>query len=268
VAAAIVAAAVAVTLAVPAMVGDERPAAATLRRMSQVALDQPFQQIERGQYLYVKTQASWLSCVTDVSDPEGAMSCSPDRVRREVWKGPDGSGRLRQSYAERGWDIDERFGPDGLTFVDLTDVPTEVEALRRYVEERAGSEVSSPDVPASSVSPAPSGGGSLGYRMFLVVGDMLHETHAPPALRAALYEVVSTLDGVELIGGTTDQLGRPGIGVGYRDGETLEILVFDPATSVVLGERTELDGEVVGWSAIVDYGVVDSVRTQPGETAG
>ena len=82
-----------------------------------------------------------------------------------------------------------------------------------------------------------------------------------PKLRAALYEIVSTLDGVQLIGETTDELGREGIGVGYWDGENLEVLIFDPSTSAILGERSETgDGEVISWSAVVASGIVDSVH--------
>jgi hypothetical protein len=257
-AAVLVTIAVVATLVVPALTGEEPAASATLRRMSQVALTQPFRPVHPGQYLYVKTRASWLSCHTTPAD---GFMCEPNPTTREKWVAPDGSGRIKQ-----GWD--QEFGPGEMTFVDLSAVPTEVDALRRYVEERAGGEVSAPTMPTSSVSPAPNGGGSLGYRMFLVVGDMLRETNAPPELRAALYEVVSTLEGVELIGETTDQIGRPGIGVGFWDGASVEILIFDPTTSAILGERRETsDGRTVEWSAIVASGVVGSTEARPDDRA-
>ncbi len=76
--------------------------------------------------------------------------------------------------------------------------------------------------------------------LFTIVGDLLRESPAPPALRKALYDVAAGIPGVHLTGKTTDALGRPGTGV-ERDGETL---VVDPANGALLA-----DTEGGGWSS-------------------
>jgi hypothetical protein len=76
--------------------------------------------------------------------------------------------------------------------------------------------------------------------LFTIVGDLLRESPAPPALRKALYDVAAGIPGVHLTGKVTDSLGRTGTGVA-RDGETL---VVDPANGELLA-----DEEGAAWSA-------------------
>ena len=68
--------------------------------------------------------------------------------------------------------------------------------------------------------------------LYTIVGDLLRESPAPPALREALYEVAAGIPGVKLVGHYKDALGRTGTAV-ERDGETL---VFDPATGQLLAD--------------------------------
>src|SRR5262249_23645006 len=76
--------------------------------------------------------------------------------------------------------------------------------------------------------------------LFTIVGDLLRESPAPPALRKALFDVAAGIPGVHLTGKVTDALGRTGTGV-QRDGETL---VVAPADGKLLA-----DDEGAGWSA-------------------
>jgi hypothetical protein len=68
--------------------------------------------------------------------------------------------------------------------------------------------------------------------LYTVVGDLLRESPAPPALREALYEVAASIPGVKLIGHYKDALGRTGTAV-ERDGETL---VIDPNNGQLLAD--------------------------------
>ena len=68
--------------------------------------------------------------------------------------------------------------------------------------------------------------------LYTVVGDLLRESPAPPALRQALYEVAANIPGVKLVGHYKDALGRTGTAV-ERDGETL---VIDPANGQLLAD--------------------------------
>jgi hypothetical protein len=68
--------------------------------------------------------------------------------------------------------------------------------------------------------------------LFAIVGDLLRESPASPALREALYDVAAGIPGVHITGKVTDELGRTGTGV-ERDGETL---VIDPRSGALLAE--------------------------------
>lgn len=68
--------------------------------------------------------------------------------------------------------------------------------------------------------------------LYTIVGDLLRESPAPPALREALYEVAAGIPGVKLVGHYKDALGRTGTAV-ERDGETL---VIDPDNGQLLAD--------------------------------
>jgi hypothetical protein len=68
--------------------------------------------------------------------------------------------------------------------------------------------------------------------LYTIVGDLLRESPASPALREALYEVAANIPGVKLVGHYQDALGRAGTAV-ERDGETL---VIDPKNGQLLAD--------------------------------
>jgi hypothetical protein len=85
--------------------------------------------------------------------------------------------------------------------------------------------------------------------LFTIVGDLLRESPAPPALRKALYDVAAGIPGVHLTGKVTDMLHRTGAGV-TRGTETL---VIDPADGALLADTED------GWtSAYVRQGAANS----------
>ena len=95
--------------------------------------------------------------------------------------------------------------------------------------------------------------------LFTVVGDLLRESPAPPALRKALYDVAAGIPGVHLTGKVTDMLGRQGTGV-TRDGETL---VVDPADGALLADTED------GWtSAYVSQGPASKAPAASREPSG
>ncbi len=56
-------------------------------------------------------------------------------------------------------------------------------------------------------------------------------------LRAALYRVIESLPGVQNLGPATDRRGRHGQAVGLVTSGTREVLIFDPASTVVLERK-------------------------------
>ena len=86
------------------------------------------------------------------------------------------------------------------------------------------------------------GGVSNVGQTFDLVASLLEEG-AGPAQRAALYRVISTLPGVTLDGATTtDVTNTAGTAISVDTSGERHVLVFDPASSVVLEERFLPDG--------------------------
>ncbi len=69
--------------------------------------------------------------------------------------------------------------------------------------------------------------------LFVIVGDLLRESPAPPALRQALYEVAASVPGVTSDGSVADRDGRSGKSV-TRDGQQY---IIDPSTGQLLQEQ-------------------------------
>jgi hypothetical protein len=287
----IAAAAVAIAVAVPSVLpgghsgGAKRAAADVLLEQAQVAArrDQEQPAPGPGQYVYTKTRGDFLNVWADAGpNHEGFTVEMPET--REAWIAPDGSGRLLETtgtpsfptaHDREVWvaagspDLggnqthDDAFpaaAPDkgGLYYMDLAGLPTDADQLKKLIEER-------------KVEGGPPGDGET----FTIIGDMLRETYAPPKLRAALYEIVSQLPGVEYVGHVTDDAGRDGIAVAFPNehGGVRQELVFDPNTSELLAERFVLTedaaegpaGTVLDSATYLASGIVDSTSKRATE---
>jgi hypothetical protein len=219
-------------------------AAQTLRSLSRTASAQPLVSMESDEFLYSRLVARWESC--------DGNSCKWERNVREMWVALDGSGRIAGTRGPMTFS--ERLGPGHLGVDRDGEVPTDVDALRAYVDDRA----SHADQP-------------LRYEMFVVIADLLRESFSSPvlspALRSSLFEIAATLPGVESLGEVADEHGRPGIGIAFtHDGVRLE-LIFDSDTSAILGEReVNIANEQTipgSWIVYLESGTVDSTNERP-----
>ena len=218
----VAAAAVAIAVVVPAILpgngpgGADPAAAAALHRFAGIAARQPATAAPQpGQFVYTKSESlnesTWVLGSGDATSTFTRLQ----PVTREAWIGVDGSGRLRETTGhgsfptpadEAAWKAagspdlgegktsDELFaaGPQGLSFLDLSGLPTDPDALRAAIEAR-------------QIEGGPPGDAET----FTIVGDLLRETYASPALRAALYEVAASLPEVQLVGDTTRRVRTP-----------------------------------------------------------
>jgi hypothetical protein len=280
----VAAAAVAIAVVLPAILpgngpgGADPAAAAALHRFAGIAARQPAAAAPQpGQFVYTKSESlnesTWV-----LGNGDGTSTFTRlQPVTREAWIGVDGSGRLRETTGhgsfptpadEAAWEAagspdlgegktsDETFaaGPQGLSFLDLSGLPTDPDALRVAIEAR-------------QIEGGPPGDAET----FTIIGDLLRETYASPELRAALYEVAASLPSVELVGHTTDATGRPGIAVAYPSGAARNELIFDPQTAALLGESTIATGKdpgvpagtILSSSVYLVSGVVDSTSETP-----
>jgi hypothetical protein len=242
--------------------GPSPAAAAILRHAAQSAARGPATAPPAaGQFVYTKSEGSGEN--TTVPANGIAINVVQDWTR-EAWIGPDGSGRLHEvespghfaTPADRaawiaagkpsvlgGNTSDDNFPAGGLSYLDLSALPTDPTQLRQQIDSR-------------TIEGGPPGNAET----FTIIGDLLRETYASPQLRSALFTVASELPGVRLVGPTHDELGRSGTAVAYDSGGYSHELIFDPETSAILAERSVSlsTGTVADWTAYLASGVVDS----------
>ena len=205
-------------------------ATAALEQVATVAAEAP-QPIELGDgFVYTKTDALWAFSSMDWTYWRPLI--------REDWIAADGSGRIRETVGEpiflsederETWlagefdlyALNEDFGPDGL-FTGYGPLPANVDELRAFVRHLAEG----------------SDGWPIEVGMFSYIRDLLRDPLQPPEVRAGLFLVASTLPGIEMLGPTKDHIGRDGMGVAMSAWFRREIIIFDPATSAMLEERT------------------------------
>lgn len=262
--------AVAATAAVIALVGIGDEAAIDARAatvLRQAAVQARAQKIPgEGPVLYVRSVNAYMATWADV----GNFSVLEPHTR-EDWVGPKG-GRVRSTTGtprflserdRRNWIAAGRPEIAGGRSFDMAvprdkpnELPSDPDALFDELEDR-------------------SRGHSEGtYReMFTLAADAFRATNITPALRAALYEVVAQIPGVELVGPVEDPVGRPGVAVAMdhpNDG-TRHTLVIDPETGTMLSEQqVTLEknfyrypaGTVVGHSTYIVTAMVESVGTR------
>lgn len=192
-----------------------------------------------GQYWYTREELEDVGGVT----------------AREVWLAPD-SGVLREdSYTDDdGTVIDQDLSADGpptygdgvsLTWDELQALPTDATQLRRYLADRIH----------------PSGYGAEND-LWIQVISLLDTSPTPPEVRRALWEVVATIPGVELVGPTTDSVGRSGTAV-ERDesdrGLGHEVIVLNPTDGSMLEHLwLDADGNPLVRVTVLEEGVRDS----------
>lgn len=114
----------------------------------------------------------------------------------------------------------------------LAELATDPEELSAWIDDATNS-------PKSEYGP--DGGDQSTERAMTLVTDLLREPGASPALRAALYEALGRIPGIEYFGAMSDAAGRHGIGVGidsaYAGAPTRYVVIVDPQSSDVLASE-------------------------------
>ena len=198
------------------------PSAATvaaLRKLSLVAARQPAAAAPGpGQFQYTSSVGITQACTV-----AKLYFCVNYHLKREIWIGSDGSGRIQEAQTDpefptakdrENWialgrprlvypPSDDREGPGRLSAgpTDLSKLPTDPAKLAELISSRK--------IEGGPPGPAED---------FVQVGDLLRETDASPALRAALFKVASGIPGVKVIGTVTDSDGRSGTAIAFESG--------------------------------------------------
>lgn len=206
-------------------------ATAALEDAAEVAAEAP-PPLEIGHgFVYTKTDALWAFSSMDWTYWRHLV--------REFWIAADGSGRIREHLVEdpiflseserQAWldggfevfNVNEDLGPGDLHSA-WGDIPEDVEGVREFLRGLAESSDRRP----------------IEVGMFVYIGDLLRDPLTTPATRASLFRVAATLPGIKLLGPMQDEVGRTGLAVAMPEIRQTEILVFDPASSALLEEKT------------------------------
>lgn len=236
--------------------GSAATAAQELQRIARVASSQPETpvppdgkfRVERESLRPVKTQflgsGASFTVVTRVHVQGTIRTDASGEFETLVRDAEFASEQDRQVWLEAGspeipraGDVStESFETGEMAFYDLAGLPTDADAL--WHELRRG------DVTDLSAGPD---------NLFSEIGTLLAQPDASPELRAALFELASTIEGVTLAIDTTDPLGRPGVGISLISGAYRSELIVEESTSAIL--------------AIVDHPAPGQTDVQPQWTA-
>jgi hypothetical protein len=164
--------------------------------------------------------------------------------------GRDGSGRPMKEFASRSWRGSHVFAD----VAKLSAAPTDPEALRLEIEHRRG------------------GGDVTIERLMEILGEPI----TSPGLRAAAFNALAEIPGVELERHAVDVTGRRGAAVSWgSEGERSAYrreFIIDPRTSRLLAQAEVIDhpkaaempgippGTVFRETAYLQSGIVDSIR--------
>jgi hypothetical protein len=190
-----------------------------------------------GEYWYVRRRTTW----------------GTDGVR-EDWVGVDGRRRwVMPVDGKPGKRSEYRAGPpkhlpfyDGAKFVsyaELLDLPRDTEALYRRLRQAA--------VDCEC-------GNGIDEETFVIAADLLRDNPLPADLRAAIMRATALIPGIDLLDDERDVAGRRGVGVAYDAPGRDKVLIFDPRTYELLGER---EGD--GGSADLESAIVSSIDERP-----
>jgi hypothetical protein len=211
-----------------------------------------------GQYLYVaETVAKGLG-----STP--SHNCASAAMRVQAWVAADGSGRQAGTFPVRcaKLDFDTAYARGGLPW-------------QLYGVVKAGTLPTSPAALQQAIVTRFEDGHSRPSATFVYAATFLN-AGSTAALRAALYRVIESLPGVTNLGPAKDQLGRRGQAVGLVTAGTREVLIFDPASTVVeeeemvavapeqSGSNMQPAGTVLQYTLYQQEGVVNSETALPG----
>jgi hypothetical protein len=247
--------------------------AAEMNHLAQLAASQGSTGVPGpGQYLYTETDSqgivvgNWASCQIWLVEED------------QMWIAADGSGVLRKSYSDAHFASPAaRAGcaDHGVTDPNYLTEPGGELTGGNNIGFRAGSlSTQTEDWKSLSTDPATllqqvhqkDGGPDTPAELFTNVADFMHDTDAPPAILAALYQATALIPGVRSLGMQTTPDGQTGPAVAYyTNGKPTHELIFDQQTGRLLAEAYYNDDGSAGWRDVHDEKIVDSIPPIQGQ---
>ncbi|MFD7866301.1 CU044_5270 family protein [Streptomyces sp. NPDC059783] len=216
-----------------------------------------------GQFIYIRSQVSWLSIETNMTTKK-TRTWVQKLHPREVWLSPDG---------RKGWLIEPGNGTTSEAGMDLdSDTPPHLAAPSYDYLKALPAD---PDALLRKIYAETRGQGNGKYQeAFTTIGDLVREQLLTPELTSALYRAAAKIPGVVLVDEAKDAVGRSGVAIARVDEESGERTewIFDRTSFTYLGERTVqvrpahgiAAGTVTARTAITERSVVDTMKEVPG----
>lgn len=249
------------------------PSPALAREMNQLATKVAASQDSTGvpgpgQYLYIEHDShnvvvgNWASCQVSLTEED------------QMWIAADGSGVLRKSYSNLQFASPAaRAGcaAHGVTDPNYLTEPGGPLNMKgeNNIRFPAGSlSTQTEDWKSLSTDPAillqqvhqKDGGSDTPEELFTNVADFMHDTDAPPAILAALYQATVLIPGVRSLGMQTTPDGQSGPAVAfYANGKPTHELIFDQQTGRLLAEAYYNDDGSAGWRYVHEEKIVDNI---------
>ncbi|MFF2121800.1 CU044_5270 family protein [Kitasatospora sp. NPDC058184] len=232
--------------------------ASTVHAIAAAATARTTPQPGPGQFVYVKSQVSFMATRHNVDTGESATWVQPLHDR-EVWKSPDGT---------KGWLDEPGYQSKGGITLDTK------EPREQLTYQWLAAQPADPDALLKSVYSTVSGDRDHDQQAFNEIGSIIREQLVPSALAAALYEAAGKIPGVVVVEHAQDVSGRDGIALARLDPQTGERSewIFDRESHQYLGSRGVQvreeygikPGTVVERTTIVTRAVVDAKNQRPG----
>ncbi|MET9703782.1 CU044_5270 family protein [Streptomyces griseus] len=252
--------------AAPPAPGSEPASRASVRlldRAARVAAAGPAHSPRDSQFAYVKVTGH----TTSLSEtPTGEMKRTREDESYEQWTSVDGSSRTLQRDRGAPGTLLEAPGKGSFsspTYRFLAGLPADPGEVLAAIYREA--KLNHGEGSGSTTGPD--------QEAFVIIGDLLRVSVAPPEVTATLYRAAARIPGVVVVPSSVDAAGRRGVAVARaHDGERTE-WIFDRETSRLLGERTVLledsawgrAGTAVDATAIIAGGFTDEPGERPAE---
>ncbi|MFI7151195.1 CU044_5270 family protein [Nonomuraea sp. NPDC050022] len=211
-----------------------------------------------GQFIMVASNTMYSS----FTQANGKMTRYLYRTHREIWQSADASadGLLliaglspkpwpgeplpaeAQKWKGESWmqlaSCPDRLAAFRTDYAYLSTLPNDPTAMRDFLYKRQSARSGGKEV---------AGKGEADREAFVAAGDLVRETYMPKAQRDALFEAAKEIPGVQVAEGVEDSAGRQGVALGRESEGTLDQLIFDRDTHMLLGERhTVVDAKAAG----------------------
>jgi hypothetical protein len=203
---------------------------------------------------YYFLHQDWYGPPSQVDGVDG-----PEHYGTTTWYRADDSGRIvtvqNGEHTDRSFDAGAFQQDTG----DLTYLSTDPAELLGQMTERMQPNGRSPE-PFDQFSPGPGQDGHVTAGLVRSIGELLNDPNSEPALKAALFQVASALQGMSETQNATDPTGRAATLLSIQTEGALHEWWFDPTSEQLLAMRVSdaASGEVYGVEVVQASGVTES----------